>query len=192
MQNFVRLAWKPWSFSMQNYVGLAQPTTVCFVAMRPNCICVESGLKPSTNVAKTPPRGKEIVGLGQLFASGLCATVFFENATTGVENMQSKGVRSTKSNATFNKPRAQRLQRKLAHHCCARAQGWTFCSFHLAKRKNFWICWKNVLNYVCKFSIMWYNTKVERPSGVFLDSPGVEGDLISASQCLLRNKANLN
>ena len=137
MQNYVHLAWKTEVSLCKTTLVWRNHTTVCFVAKRPNCVCVVSGLKPSTNGAKTPPRGSEIVGLGQRFASGLCATVFFKNATTGVKNMQWKGVRSTKSNANFNKPSAPRLQRKLAHHCCARAQGVGILLFPLGKKKKF-------------------------------------------------------
>ena len=121
---------------MQNHVRLAQPTTVCFVAKRPNCICFESALKPSTNVAKTPPRGSEIVGLGQQFASGLCATVFSKMPPRVWKICNRNACVLQKATQSSTNASAPCLQRKLAHHCCARAQGVGILPFPLGKKKK--------------------------------------------------------
>ena len=120
---------------MQNYVGLAQPTTVCFVAKRPTHICVVSGLNPSTNEAKTPPRGSEIVGLGQQFASRLCATVFSKMPPRVWKICNRKGCGLQKTMQSSTGASALRLQRKLAHHCCTTAQGVDILPFPLGKKK---------------------------------------------------------
>ena len=109
-----------------------------FCAKRPTHVCVVSVLKPSTNVAKTPPRGREIVGLGQRFASELCATVFFRKCHHGCGKYAIERVAFYKKQCKVQQNKsAPRLQRKLARHCCARAQGVGILPFPLGKKKKF-------------------------------------------------------
>ena len=122
---------------MQNYVGLAQPYNRLFCGKATKLYLCCEWVETINKWGNPPPRGSEIVGLGQRFASGLCATVFSKllPRVWKICNRNTCGLQKAMQNST-----------KEAHHVCnvnlhtivaQQRRGVDILPFPLGKKKKF-------------------------------------------------------